>query len=153
RALREKREDERSLVLAATDPASPWGAALPWPTSAGQPQRAAGAQVILRGGELLAWAGRSERNLLTFLPESGPEREAAARELAHSLSDLVAWGRRRAVLVAKVDGRDPKDSPLARPLADAGFAAGSRGWLKRGPTGRRPPTPAFDSRTPPRLAR
>src|SRR5712692_3540463 len=78
RALRDRLEEGQTLILAATDPANPWGAALPWPQGPAQPQRAAGAQVILRDGELLAWVGRSERNLLTFLPEAEPERSAAA---------------------------------------------------------------------------
>ena len=55
----------RPLVLAATDPANPYGAALPWPAPAAsepaaRPQRAAGAQVVTRAGELLAWIGRTE---------------------------------------------------------------------------------------------
>ncbi len=126
-------EESRTLVLAATDPANPWGAALAWPASAGEarPQRAAGAQVVLRDGELLAWIGRAETNLLTFLPADEPARSAAARDLVQALSRLVETGRRRAVLVGKVDGRDPRESPLAPHMSDAGFFVGSRGYLKR----------------------
>ncbi|MET0620851.1 MAG: crosslink repair DNA glycosylase YcaQ family protein, partial [Thermoanaerobaculia bacterium] len=132
----------RTLVLAATDPANPYGAALPWPSSsasdaAARPQRAAGAQVVLRSGELLAWIGRTETNLLTFLPADEPARAAAARELARALARLVESGRRRAVLVGKVDGKDPRESPLAPHLVEAGFLHASRGYLKRlspGPT-------------------
>ena len=50
---------------------------------------AAGAQVVLRSGELLAWIGRTETNLLTFLPADEPARAAAARELARALARLV----------------------------------------------------------------
>ncbi len=142
--LREAPETEESqtLVLAATDPANPYGAALRWPPGAGEarPQRAAGAQVVLRDGELLAWIGRTETNLLTFLPSEEPARSAAARDLAHALARLVETGRRRAVLVGRVDGRDPRESALAPHLAEAGFFAGSRGYLKRmspAPDGRR----------------
>jgi len=144
RGLREAPETEESqtLVLAATDPANPYGAALRWPPGAGEarPQRAAGAQVVLRDGELLAWIGRTETNLLTFLPAEEPARSAAARDLAHALARLVETGRRRAVLVGRVDGRDPRESALAPHLAEAGFFAGSRGYLKRmspAPDGRR----------------
>jgi ATP-dependent Lhr-like helicase len=126
----------RTLVLAATDPANPYGAALPWPSAStseagARPQRAAGAQVVLRAGELLAWIGRAETNLLTFPPADEPARGAAVRDLARALSGLVESGRRRAVLVGKVDGRDPRESPLAPHLVEAGFLHGSRGYLKR----------------------
>ena len=138
RGEREAPEPEaaRTLVLAATDPANPYGAALPWPSSsasdaAARPQRAAGAQVVLRSGELLAWIGRTETNLLTFLPADEPARAAAARELARALARLVESGRRRAVLVGKVDGKDPRESPLAPHLVEAGFLHASRGYLKR----------------------
>jgi ATP-dependent Lhr-like helicase len=147
RAMREPPEEHRTRILAASDPANPWGAALPWPASAGpgRPQRAAGAQVILRDGALLAWAGRTESNLLTFLPAEEPERSAAARDLARALSNLVETGKRRAVLVGRVDGVDPRESPLAPYLAEAGFFAGSRGYLKRAlpkpPSGARIPPP------------
>jgi ATP-dependent Lhr-like helicase len=128
-------ESAQTLVLAATDPANPYGAALPWPSAApegaSRPQRAAGAQVVLRAGELLAWIGRTETNLLAFLPAEDPARVAAARDLAGALARLVESGRRRAVLVGKVDGRDPRDSALAPHLVEAGFLHGSRGYLKR----------------------
>ena len=129
-------EAAQTLVLAATDPANPYGAALPWPAPAAsepaaRPQRAAGAQVVTRAGELLAWIGRTETNLLSFLPPDEPARGAAARDLARALARLVETGRRRAVLVGKVDGKDPRESPLAPHLVEAGFLAASRGFLKR----------------------
>ncbi|HEU5250130.1 MAG TPA: hypothetical protein VFW15_09090, partial [Thermoanaerobaculia bacterium] len=136
RSVREEppREESRTVVLAATDPASPYGAAVPWPEREGaRPQRTAGAQVILRDGHLVAWLSRAERNLLTFLPESEPERGEATAAIAGALAGIVESGRRRALLVAKVDGEDPSRSPLATDLREAGFLAGSRGFLKRMP--------------------
>jgi ATP-dependent Lhr-like helicase len=107
---------------------------VPWPEREGaRPQRAAGAQVVLRDGRLLAWLGRSDRNLLTFLPASEPESGEAAAAVADALAGLVESGRRRALLVAKVDGDDPGRSPLAPFLRAAGFLPGSRGFLKRMP--------------------
>jgi ATP-dependent Lhr-like helicase len=151
--LRSEREapepdSAQTLVLAATDPANPYGAALPWPAASAseggaRPQRSAGAQVVLRAGELLAWIGRAETNLLTFLPADEPARGAAARDLARLLSTLVETGRRRAVLVGKVDGRDPRESPLAPHLVEAGFLHGSRGYLKRLSGTPRPASPAL----------
>jgi ATP-dependent Lhr-like helicase len=131
RALRLDPEESVTTILAATDPANPYGAALPWPASGARPQRAAGAQVVLRDGALVAWIGRAETNLLTFLPAEEPGREAAARDLARALARLVESGRRRAVLIARIDGAEPAQSPLAPHLAAAGFTLGSRGYLKR----------------------
>jgi ATP-dependent Lhr-like helicase len=134
RSLREASEAPQPLVLAATDPANPWGAALPWPAGDARPQRAAGAQVILRDGALLGWIGRAESNLMTFLAAAEPERSAAAEALVGALARVVESGRRRAVLVSKIDGRDPRESPLAPYLNAAGFLSGSRGYLKLIPT-------------------
>ncbi|WP_434048342.1 MULTISPECIES: DEAD/DEAH box helicase [Sorangium] len=153
RACREPSDDPRTLVLAATDPANPWGAAVRWPELAARgdgapegavrgpvrPQRAAGALVILHDGRLLAWMGRTERSLTTFLPEAEPERGDAIRAIASALAALVSEGRRRAVLVATIDGEPAHSSPLARALADVGFTSGAHGYLKRAPTAERGP--------------
>ncbi|WP_437683323.1 DEAD/DEAH box helicase [Sorangium sp. So ce131] len=153
RACREPSDDPRTLVLAATDPANPWGAAVRWPElpqrgdgapegavrGPVRPQRAAGALVILHDGRLLAWMGRTERSLTTFLPEAEPERGDAIRAIASALAALVTEGRRRAVLVATIDGEPAHSSPLARALADAGFTSGAHGYLKRAPTPERAP--------------
>ncbi|WP_437493514.1 DEAD/DEAH box helicase [Sorangium sp. So ce1014] len=153
RACREPSDEPRTLVLAATDPASPWGAAVRWPELAPRadnapdaavrgpvrPQRAAGALVILHDGRLLAWMGRTERSLTTFLPEAEPERGEAIRAIASALAALVAEGRRRAVLVATIDGEPAHGSPVARALAEVGFTSGVHGYLKRAPTPERGP--------------
>ncbi|MGK4004570.1 DEAD/DEAH box helicase [Sorangium sp. So ce1036] len=149
RACREPSDEPRTLVLAATDPANPWGSALRWPELAPRagddgagasprgpvrPQRAAGALVILRDGRLLAWMGRTERSLITFLPGAEPERGAAIRAIASALAALIHEGRRRAVLVATIDGEPAHASPLSSALAAAGFTSGAHGYLKRAPT-------------------
>jgi ATP-dependent Lhr-like helicase len=143
RANREASEEPQTLVLAASDPANPWGAALAWPTGEVRAQRAAGAQVVLRDGALVGWIGRAESNLFTFLPPAEPERGAAAAAIAGALARLVDTGRRRALLVRQIDGQDPRDSVLAPYLAAVGFFAGSRGYLKKQPashhTGMRTP--------------
>jgi ATP-dependent Lhr-like helicase len=132
RSLRELPEDGRTVILAATDPANPYGAALPWPEREGaRAGRTAGAQVILHDGRLAAWIGRTERSLLTFLPADEPERGEIARAIATALTDLVDEGRKRAILISKVDGTDPGESELGPYLSAAGFTAGSRGFLKR----------------------
>jgi hypothetical protein len=70
---------------------------------------------------------------MTFLPDSEPEASATSAAIAGALAALVETGRRRVLLVAKVDGEDPSRSPLAPFLREAGFLAGSRGFLKRTP--------------------
>ena len=89
------------------------GAALPWPESAGR---------------LVAWIGRT---LLTFLPEAEPGRDDATEAIARALLLPLETGKRRAVLVSKVDGLEPGDSVLGPFLKRAGFEPGVRGYLKR----------------------
>ncbi|HEY4230179.1 MAG TPA: DEAD/DEAH box helicase, partial [Thermoanaerobaculia bacterium] len=144
RGSRDASEEPQTLILAASDPASAWGAALPWPPGEVRAQRAAGAQVVLRDGALLGWIGRAESNLFTFLPAAEPERGHAAAALAGALARLVDTGRRRAVLVRSVDGVETRDSVLAPYLAAVGFFAGSRGYLKK-PA---PPAPPSTSAAP-----
>jgi ATP-dependent Lhr-like helicase len=137
RSFREEDREPRTLVLAATDPANPYGATLPWPRGDGEgrAQRAAGAQVVLHDGALVAWLGRGEHNLHTFLPAEEPARTRSARALARALAAQVEEGRRKALLIARVDGEDVNASPLAPGLRESGFTAGIKGYLKRTPAG------------------
>ncbi len=137
RAVREQSEEPQAIVLAATDPANPFGAALAWPEKQGaRPQRAAGAFVVLLDGALCAYIGRAERSLLTFLPAEEPERGHAAEALVGALAGVVEQGRRRTLLIAQIDGSPAETSPLAPHLSAAGFTPTSRGFFKRAP-GRR----------------
>ncbi|MEO7095448.1 MAG: hypothetical protein ABI175_19490, partial [Polyangiales bacterium] len=100
-------------------------------TTGARPQRAAGAFVILFEGALVGYLGRSEQSLLTFLPPEEPERSAAMAALTEALGELVVEGRRRAVLIATIDGQPTAHSPLASALEAAGFSAGHKGFLRR----------------------
>jgi ATP-dependent Lhr-like helicase len=136
--LRRLRDDARAgatMVLAATDPANAWGALLEWPASpaAMRPQRAAGALVVLRNGQLLGWLGPAEHPLLTFLPEAEGERDEASRALATALAGRADGVRRRALLIRTIDGVEASESVLARAFMRAGFTTGGSGLLKRGP--------------------
>jgi ATP-dependent Lhr-like helicase len=113
------------VVLAATDPAQPYGAALAWPDNAGRPARTASALVVLRQGEPLAWFDRRGHHVVLF--------PAADRDpsWAVALADLVTTGRERTVEVRKVDGEAVPDE-VAVTLRAAGFADGYRGLIKRG---------------------
>ncbi len=133
RGLRE-REEERPipLVLAATDPANPYGAAIAWPEKEGRRlERAAGAQVILHEGRLLAFLGRTSKTLLTFLPSEEPERSRQVALLAAALAAQIQQSGRRALLISEIDGAEPAASPLARALVERGFRPQSRGYLLR----------------------
>src|SRR5947207_4808130 len=106
RAFREPSAEPLTVVRAATDPANPYGATLPWPRREGdgdaRAQRSAGAQVVLHDGALVGWLGRGEHNLHTFLPAEEPARSHAARALARALAAQVDSGRRKALLIARV---------------------------------------------------
>jgi ATP-dependent Lhr-like helicase len=112
------------LVLAAADPAQPFGAALPWPESAGRPARQAGAYVILADGAPAAYLERGARSLVTFGTE--PARWADA------IASLVKDGRLRRIQLGRIDGDDATTHPAAADLRAAGFVDGYRGLTLRG---------------------
>ncbi len=119
------------VKLAATDPANPWGAALPWPGADPRPQRAGGALVWLHEGRLVGYLAKTERALMTWLPDGEPRRSEVGRALGRALAGLADGARRRAVLLTSIDGKACSESPLAEHLVAAGFTAGSRGFLRR----------------------
>jgi ATP-dependent Lhr-like helicase len=113
------------VVLAATDPAQPYGATLPWPESAGRPARASGALVVLGEGEPLCFVERGGRSLWTF-----PAAEERPRWVG-ALAGRVRSGRVRQHEVQTVDGEPVRTSPWADPLRRAGYVDGYRGLLMR----------------------
>jgi ATP-dependent Lhr-like helicase len=125
RAAREADPAAPPLVLAATDPAQPFGAALPWPASSGRPARVAGAMVVLSQGELAAWLDRRGRNVVTF-------PAAADGAWIGALVDLVKNGRVRSIELRKIDGSPSGESAWAGPLRANGFTDGYRGLVLRG---------------------
>jgi ATP-dependent Lhr-like helicase len=114
------------VVLAATDPAQPYGAALAWPEPSGSARaaRAAGAQVVLLDGVPAAYLERGGRSVVTF-------PAAADGSWAHALARAVKDGRFRALEVAKIDGEPAATSPHADALRSAGFADGYKGLTLR----------------------
>ncbi|HEY6533029.1 MAG TPA: DEAD/DEAH box helicase, partial [Acidimicrobiales bacterium] len=127
RAVREP-DPERDdiVVLAATDPAQPFGAALPWPESNGRPARSAGALVVLIAGELVAYLERGGRSLVVF--------PAAAHhpQWVTAVAGLVSGGRVRRLELARIDGEPAAESPHAESLRAAGFRDGYRGLVLGG---------------------
>ncbi len=112
------------LVLASTDPAQPYGAALPWPVTDGRPARTASSLVVLHEGVPMVWFDRRSHHVVVF--PSG----AADPVWAAALASLVSTGRERSVEVRKVDG-GPVPDHVASGLRDAGFADGYRGLVLR----------------------
>jgi ATP-dependent Lhr-like helicase len=128
-----------ALVLAATDPANPYGAALPWPdrivdagdgsdcgTTGHRPGRKAGALAVLVDGELVLYVERGGRTLLSFV-DGQPELSAAAVALARA----VHAGALGPMSVERADGAAIHSSPLRDALAAAGFRATPRGLRLR----------------------
>ena len=111
-------------VIAAADPANPFGAAVGWPThEAGSPGRHAGAYVVLHDGRLIAYVDRGARSVLTW--------DLDAELLASGLIQ-VAKRRGRQTTVAKINGDSAHSSPFATALLAAGFATGYKGLTYRG---------------------
>ncbi|MGO9506722.1 MAG: ATP-dependent helicase [Mycobacterium sp.] len=132
-----ERPEYRAVVLAAADPANPYGAALPWPASndegAARPGRKAGARVVLVDGELTWFLERGGRSLLTFADDPGTNHAAAV-----GLADLVAAKRVASILVERVNGvpalgagEPGRVAGALAGLADAGFARTPRGLRLR----------------------
>lgn len=131
----------RCVVLAATDPANPYGAALAWPQPPGdrpdgpghRPGRKAGALVTLVDGALVLYLERGGRTLLTFTQD--PWTLAAA---AHALVTTARERHVGRVTVERVDGAPVLSSqglasPVAMALTAAGFVTSPRGLRLQAP--------------------
>jgi ATP-dependent Lhr-like helicase len=124
--LRERSPDEERssrLVLAAADPAQPYGAGLPWPKRAGgRAARVAGAYVVLLDGEASLYVERGGRTLV-------PLRDPDPEWLQPALDALVAHARQfgpKRLAVERFDGEPVTESDVLELLVDAGFRAGPR---------------------------
>lgn len=129
--------DRAVVLLAATDPANPYGAALAWPvrpeaTSGHRPGRKAGALVVLVDGTLVLYLERGGRTVLTFTDDEGDLRLAAGR-----LADTVRDGRLGRITLVRADGEElltggVDSTALGRALTAVGFAPTPRGLRLRG---------------------
>jgi len=150
RSLRTSPHPERAeiLSLAATDPANPYGAVLPWPTvqmegsdenSVRSLSRSVGATVILHNGDIIGYLRRNNPNILVFLPQDEPERTHTARDLAGFLSAMAQdeirqegeARHRGGLLISTINGQPAPLHPLSRFLQDAGFQAAPLGFNVR----------------------
>jgi ATP-dependent Lhr-like helicase len=151
RSFREPPDEPEIVLLAATDPANPYGTLLPWPADpertdgSRRTTRTVGSLVLLVNGALAAYISRGARQVQVFLPEDEPVRSTVARAIA---GRLAALARDAGLLVAEINGMPTSDHPLAPFLTHAGFTPSAMGFMMR----RLPPAsipgqtePAFDT--------
>jgi ATP-dependent Lhr-like helicase len=121
-------DDSRALVLAAADPANPFGAALPWPEHAGshRPGRKAGALVVVVDGRLCLYVERGGRSLLSWSDEP-----ACLQPAADALALAVREGMLGRLAVERADGEAVLTSALGVALEGAGFRPTPRGLRLR----------------------
>jgi ATP-dependent Lhr-like helicase len=111
------------LVLAAADPAQPYGAALRWPSVAGESRRlarVAGAHVVLVAAELACYVEAGGRGIQTFAQGD------ALRTALAALADAVRSGRVGKLELERVDGAPAMGGAHETLLAELGFRAGPR---------------------------
>jgi ATP-dependent Lhr-like helicase len=146
RSLRTSAPGEAEMILlAASDPANPWGSVLRWPNpdvssadNAPALTRSVGANVILRNGDLIAYLRRNNPALQVFLPPEDPDRSTVARDLArflaHLAQELLQTPETRhhgGLLIDTIAGSPAHHHFFARFLEAAGFHASPRGYHVR----------------------
>jgi ATP-dependent Lhr-like helicase len=135
------------VVLAVSDPANAYGAALDWPptdwTGPGaaphRPSRSAGSHVVLRSGRPVLYVERGGRSLLTF-PDESTDREGESedrlRAAANCLRTAVSAGQVPALLITRINGMPALEAredaaAIGQALVDAGFSLTPRGYRAR----------------------
>jgi ATP-dependent Lhr-like helicase len=137
-SARKRQEPAPAVVLAATDPAQPFGAALPWPerpdstvdgdaARGHRPGRKAGALVVLVDGKLTLYVERGGRTLLSWTSD-----QARLQVAADALALAVREGGLGRLAVERADGGSVlAASPLSDALESAGFRPTPRGLRLR----------------------
>jgi ATP-dependent Lhr-like helicase len=132
--LRGMRSDDPAgpLVLAATDPANPYGASLPWPRrdaeSGRRPARVPGAYVVTLDAEPVLYVEKGGKGLLPLRAALGEHGEPAAwlPEALGALADHVRAGRLKRIALERFDGDPIVGSPVEALLVEIGFRQGPR---------------------------
>ena len=129
RAMRDPEEAE-PVVLAATDPAQPYGAALPWPRRDGETtaraRRVRGAYVVLAGAEPVVFVEKGGRGLQVLTAHADDPRVRPALEALAAFVTEGRAGRGTKLSLEKVDGEPVVGSPLEELLIELGFRPGPR---------------------------
>ena len=121
----------RANLLAATDPAQPYGVLLEWPETrrqVGRPRRAVGANVVLVDGLPALFIDGGGQRVLTFPSETTEEGdERLARALRALVAGIARLGTKR-LSIEEIDGEKARSSGLADAFGRAGFRMGYRGF-------------------------
>jgi ATP-dependent Lhr-like helicase len=141
RSLRTPAADVKpeAILLAATDPANPYGTILAWPRVSDDDvthgmSRSSGAAVVLVDGTLAAFLRRRNPALRVFLPEEEPERTSYARALAAELARAAMRYQQTSkfgLLVGEINGDSARNHSLAHFLLEAGFVETALGFQMR----------------------
>jgi ATP-dependent helicase Lhr and Lhr-like helicase len=124
--LRSLRDDDNTeaLVLAATDPANPYGASLPWPKreDGRRAARVPGAYVVTLDAEPVLYVERGGKGLVTLRDVD----EEWLRPALEALADHVRRGRLKRLGIERFDGEPVVGSELEPLLIEIGFRQGPR---------------------------
>lgn len=118
-------------IVAATDPANPFGKLVPWPKPTEArltPQRVAGARVVLSGEGLIGYLSAMGHDLITFETPSPLPRKRVA-DLIGALARISRPDQ--ALLLRSIDGRSTARPPWPEELKSAGFQPSRRGYIHR----------------------
>jgi ATP-dependent Lhr-like helicase len=130
--LRGLRSDEPApaQVLAATDPANPYGATLPWPKRDDnrRPSRVPGAHVVTIDAEPVLYVERGGKGLITLADPLSPDGTPAAwlHDALTALADHVRRGRLKRLALERLDGDPIVGSPYEPLLIEIGFRQSPR---------------------------
>ena len=146
RSHREAPDTPQAVVLAATDPANPYGTLLKWPDTSGGADdgradvgrgatRTVGSLVVLVDGLAAGYLRRGERDLLLALPDTEPGRTRIAQALARALVQhaLARPDGRRGLFLETINGTRAGVHPAARWFVAEGFVVGAEGLQYRAP--------------------
>jgi len=143
--MREPGDTTQGTVIAATDPANPYGTTLKWFTGTSSedastsgdsgrgPTRTVGALVVLVDGYPAAYLRRGERELLLMVPEAEPQRSSYTRAAARALMNRAKSREegQRGMLISEINGA-PASTHASAPLFVAeGFTTTAMGLQAR----------------------
>jgi ATP-dependent Lhr-like helicase len=127
RSLREPGAEAEAAVLAATDPANPYGTSWGWPAEG--LSRVVGASVVIVDGAMTVYVARGDRELTVVLPENEPFHTRTARAAARELMSVGRGDRTlpRPMAVTGINGNPASEHPFAMFLEEAGFVRAGTG--------------------------
>jgi ATP-dependent Lhr-like helicase len=143
RSFRDEPDVPRTVVVAATDPANPYGSLVAWPhgdevdapeaSAARGATRSAGSLVVLADGRAAGYLRRRGHELLLTPPADEPRRSQIVRAVARALLDLAAQGRsgQRGLALETINGIAASSHPLAPLFVQEGFTSSATGLLAR----------------------